>query len=293
MDCLSLLETSCGNKSLHFANATQLFTFNQMYGLPFWSTAINLQHSIFAKREFEKTMYMLTNIYHSSKTQWQLFAEEGDLHLCESSAEYLLEPWLLIQLPWHPAVYYQWLLAVMAEIFKAKKELAELYMWLVPKKLISVISKLLSLVETLHCRIICGFHLINWLSNCEDSGSGFETNLETVECILNMILLPSLPTIEFLVDDKFNIMVRALKRMAWPSESKSTAAEEADCEAYSFRVQEVEAVLPLFRTELIESGAINMFGEISSLQAIKKDLAGLPWKIAFVRVENDKDVVSP
>jgi len=292
MDCLSLLETSSGNKSLHFANATQLFTFNQIYGLPFWSTAIKLQHSVFAKKEFENTMYLLTSTYHASKTQLQIFSQEGNLHLCKSAAEFLLEPWLLMQVPWNPAVYYQWLIAALAEVLRAKQQLVEFHTWLVGENLFSAVAKLLTQVETLHRRIILGFDLINWLSNSHVVSSGFDINCQAVECILNMVVLPSLPVIEFLLDDKFNIMVRALKRMAWPTEIQSTAAEEAGCKVYSFRVNKVEALLPVFRTELIESGETHMFGKIRSFQIIKKELADLPCEIAFAQVSTDKDWVS-
>jgi hypothetical protein len=242
MDCLSLLETSSVNKSLHFANATQFFTFNHIYGLHFWHTVMNLQNSIFAEKNIQNTMYMLPTIYHSSNTQQQLFANEGDLHLSETSAEFLLEPWLLIQLPWHPAVYYQWLIAALAEVLKAQKELVEFYWWPVPKKLFAAVGKLLSQVETLYRRILTGFRLINWLSSGEDSGNGFETNCQTVECILNMIVLPSLPVIEFLVSNKFNIVVRALKRLAWLSRGK----EEEDCQVISFVVNEVQGAIENF-----------------------------------------------
>jgi len=130
------------------------------------------------------------------------------------------------------------------------------------------------------------------LSNSHVVSSGFDINCQAVECILNMVVLPSLPVIEFLLDDKFNIMVRALKRMAWPTEIQSTAAEEAGCKVYSFRVNKVEALLPVFRTELIESGETHMFGKIRSFQIIKKELADLPCEIAFAQVSTDKDWVS-
>jgi hypothetical protein len=227
MDCLALIETSSGNKNLHFANATQFFTFTQIYGLQFWDQIIELQQSIVAKREFGNTMFLLTTIYHSSNTQKQLFADKEDLHLSESSAEFLLEPWLLIQLPWHPPVYYQWLIAALSEVLKAKEQLIEFYWWPIPKKLFFNVRILLSSIDTLHHRIICGFRLINWLTNSnEESGPGYDTNLQTVECILNMIILPSLSTIEFMTGEKFDIVVRALKRMAWTSEGGSSDQEE-------------------------------------------------------------------
>lgn len=206
MDCLSLFEHSSGNKSLHTANAVQLFTYNQIYGLHFWSEAALLQHDSQFK-DINNAFYLMTNIYHSHSTQWQLFAEQGDVHLCESSAEFLLEPWLLMQVAWHPAVYYQWLVAALAEVLKAKQQLAEFNWWPVPRDLFSVVGKLLSQVETLHRRLFQGFRLINWLSNeyeDEDSGSGFETNCHSVLRIINLVILPSLPAIAFLVGDNFN-----------------------------------------------------------------------------------------
>jgi hypothetical protein len=292
MDCLSLLENSCGDKNLHFANATQLFTFNQIYSLPFWSTVIKMQHSVFVKKEFENRMYLFTNFYHSFETQRQLFCDEGDLHLCQSSAEFLLEPWLLMQLPWHPAVYYQWLIATLAEVLKAKKELVEFCWWPVAEKMFSVVRTLLTQVETLHRRIILGFDLIDWLTNYDqDPNSGYETNLHTVECILNMIVLPSLPAIEFLVGEKFNIMVRALKRMAWPSQGELTLEEELVA-TYCYSL-ETDFFFPAFCLSTDDLGnATHLFGEIGSLQDIKDQLDELTCHIEFVPTEILYDVVS-
>jgi len=232
-------------------------------------------------------MYLLTTKYHSSNTQIELFADKGDLHLCESSAEFLLEPWLLMQVPWHPAVYYQWLSAALAEVLKAKKQVCDFYWLPVPEKLFPVIARLLSMVETLHHRIISGFRLINWLTNLnEDFGSGYETNCHAVRCILDLVVLPSLSTIEFFVGDKFNVVVLALKRMACPSEGASTVEEEFF--AFSgFTEDTAVGMLPALTLITDDLGnATHMFGKIGSLQDIKDELALLPIKIRFFPIED-------
>lgn len=292
MDCLSLLEYSGGVKSLHIPNATQLFTFNQIYGLHFWSE-IALLHC-YAREDFKKTVDLLTAIYHSNNTQRQLFADEGDLHLCESPAEFLLEPWLLMQVPWHPAVYNQWLAAALAEVLMAKKQLVEFYWWPVPRKLCSVISTLLSQMETLHRRLISGFGLINWLSNLNGkSGHGFETNHDTMLVVLNQVILPSVPIIEFLVGDKFEIVAKALKRMAWPSEGNLTAEEELIAICCSDKISDL---LPMYSLNFHQLGCpVFMFGKLESLegfQEVKDELAMLPCKIDFVPIKSAYEKVS-
>jgi hypothetical protein len=210
MDCLSLLKHSSGDKCLHFANATQLFTFNQLYSLQYWFF-VNHMHGG-SKLEFKGTVFLLTSVYHSFNTQKRLFTDKGDLHQCESAEEFLLEPWLLMQIPWHPALYNQWLAAALAEVLTAKKELVEFYRWPIPTKLTLAVSMLLSQVETLHRRLLVGIGLINWLTN---SGAGFEPNLFTAKFVLKHVLFASLPTIEFFVSKKFYHVAQALKRMAW------------------------------------------------------------------------------
>jgi hypothetical protein len=287
MDCLSLLENSSGNKSLHFANATQFFTFSQIYGLAFWSQLSVLLASI-NKREYQDATYMLTSYHHSGNNLRRLFANKEDLHLCQSAAEWLLEPWLVMQLPWHPAVYYQWLIAALAEVLKAKLQLVEFYSWPVPNELIPVLVRLLSPIETLHYRIISGFRLINWLSSSKkESKSITEINCQTVQCILNLIILPSLPIIKFLLGDQFNTVVRSLKRMIWPCEGVPTATAKEEYAAVCFSTARIDKYqLPVFYLSIDESGiATRMFGTIDSLQVIKDELAQMPCKVFFVPIE--------
>jgi hypothetical protein len=227
--------------------------------------------------------YLPNYIYHKSTTQKQLFAHKEDLHLCQSAAEFLLEPWLLMQLPWHPAVYYQWLTAALAEVLKARKQLAEFYWWPVPKRLTSAVNKMLLLLESLHHRLNCGFRLINWLANFnKDSDSGHEINCQTVECILNLVILPSLPTIEFLVGDQFSILARVLKRMAWPVGGNSTEENEL-VGKYAERTS--GDMLPLFEIECAEDKITELFGKIGSFAELKDELAILPRNITYYTME--------
>jgi hypothetical protein len=280
MDCLLLLEhSSDGNKNLHIANATQLFLFTQMYNHYYWSQ-VALTQKLY-ETQLEPQVNLKNSIYHSSTTQKQLFADKGDLHLCESSAEFLLEPWLVMQVPWHPAVYYQWLSAALAEVFKAEKVICEFYWWPVPHRLTSTVSKLMLLVEKLHARLNCGFRLINWLIN-ENSvvDCGHEINCRTVKCILNLVVLPSLPTIEFLVGNKFNIVVRALKRIAWPS--KGALKEEENHQVATYTGRKDDGLQPMFNIQYKGRKISHFFGEAGSFDSILDELARLPSSMSYV-----------
>jgi hypothetical protein len=288
MDCLSLLKHSPGDKCLHFANATQLFTFNQLYSLHYWYL-LNFVHGG-AKLEFKATVYLLTSKYHSPDTQHRLFADHGDLHQCDSPEEFLLEPWLLMQVPWHPALFNQWLAAALAEVLKAKKELVEFYRWPVPNKLYTAIEMLLSKVETLHRRLLIGAGLINWWTS---SGSGFEINLETSKCVLNRVVLPSLPTIEFLVSKKFYNVTRALKRMAWLCDGKLTNKGEdvvANCCCDS--INKFQTMYGLRHFEMDKAVDIFGFKTDDSLQNLLKQFDVLPSKIEFRPMQSCYDEVS-
>lgn len=284
MDCLSLLEYSGGVKSLHIANATQYFTFSQIYGLHFWKEVALLHYT----DDYKTTVNLLTAVYHSHSTQQQLFADKGDLHLCEYPAEFLLEPWLLMQVPWHPPVYNQWLAAALGEVLKAKKELVEFYWWPIPRRLLTVVGLLLSQVETLHRRLISGIRLINWMCNSNgESGHGFETNCDMSFFILSHVILPSLPAIEFLVGTRFKIVARSIKRMAWPSEGGLNTEEDITAKDIQFDTEK----LHIYSYNFYEDGAaLHMFGKTESLQEVKDELAKLPYTIGFVLLEYDDEV---
>jgi len=287
MDCLSLLQHSSGDKCLHFANATQLFTFNQLYSLHYWYL-LNFVHGG-AKLEFKATVYLLTSVYHSRDTQHQLFRDQGDLHQCESAEEFLLEPWLLMQLPWHPALFNQWLAAALAEVLKAKKELVEFYRWPVPKKLHSAVEKLLSQAETLHRRLLIGAGLINWWTN---SGSGFEINLETSKCVLNRVVLPALPIVEFLVTKKFYNVTRALKRMAWLPSGRVAKGEDDVANCSSESINKFQTMYGLRHFEMDKAVDIFGFRTDDSLANFLKQFDSLPSKIDFLPMQSGYDRVS-
>jgi hypothetical protein len=159
--------------------------------------------------------------------------------------------------------------------------------------LLAIVKKLLSLVEKLICRMLSGLDLINCLTNSnQEPDSGFDINCQTAECILNMIVLPYLPTIEFLLGDQFNIMVRALKRLAWPSEGGLTTEEDGYAFVFKSFLEAESTERRMLRSAFLEMPSVQLFGKIRSLQVIKEELAQLPCKIASDEFKLSKNMVS-
>ena len=65
-----------------------------------------------------------------------------DEDLCKSAKDFLLEPCILIQLPWTPILLHQWLVAALAEVLLFEKSSVELRHWPIPKLFHSCASEL-------------------------------------------------------------------------------------------------------------------------------------------------------
>ncbi|CAB3375719.1 Hypothetical predicted protein [Cloeon dipterum] len=51
----------------------------------------------------------------------------GSLPHCQSALEFLIDLWVVVQLPFQPALFHQWLVAFAVEVFKISMELSEVY----------------------------------------------------------------------------------------------------------------------------------------------------------------------
>jgi len=71
---------------------------------------------------------------------WPDLCLQESLEDCQTAAEFLLEPWILVQLPFQPLLFYQWSVALLAEALTFQKELCEIFY--VPKILTSAVSTL-------------------------------------------------------------------------------------------------------------------------------------------------------
>jgi hypothetical protein len=114
MDCLALLKQCSDITSPTLVNATQHFIATQLFGPHYFQSLVQTPEAIGRLQTYLPVLLSNLNAFKQK-------SEEIDGHLSKSAAEFLLDPWLLIQLPWNAALLNQWLMAALAEVFKFKK----------------------------------------------------------------------------------------------------------------------------------------------------------------------------
>jgi hypothetical protein len=132
--------------------------------------------------------------------------------LCESAAEFILDPWVLIQLPWHPVMFHQWLAAVLAETLKFEKEIAEFYHWPVADLMMPTLENLAKIREALRTALNCG--LVNLFSLYSISPS-FDGAEQVVPLILDETVLPVIPYLRFILSKGASRLIMSLKKILW------------------------------------------------------------------------------
>ena len=135
------------------------------------------------------------------------------LEQCKTSAEFLLDPWVLMQLPWHPALLMQWTAGVLTEICSLLLELTELYRWHLPLNTARVVRKLFKMVAAQMPEM--AFDAIYHMQ------MHFYTNSQNPICertagfFLHKVTHKLLPLLEFITSGKARDVVRALKRLSF------------------------------------------------------------------------------
>jgi hypothetical protein len=72
-----------------------------------------------------------------------------DVEQCESAEEFLLEPWVLLQLPFEPTILHQWAVALMAEALRFQKKIIDFIAMAYPEHLKTVVDKLIAIASLL------------------------------------------------------------------------------------------------------------------------------------------------
>jgi hypothetical protein len=138
---------------------------------------------------------------------------KDELEQCQTSAEFLLDPWVLMQLPWNPVLLMQWTAGVLTEYYSLRFEMVELLRWFLPLRPSRVVRKLFSLLSQMPLYLLKALHHMEM---------HFKTRskmfiLERAGSFLNMLTHELLPLLEFVVLGKARDIARALKRMSFGS----------------------------------------------------------------------------
>jgi len=155
----------------------------------------------------------------------KIMSFQDGLEQCESAAEFILEPWVLVQLPFQPLLLHQWLVAVLAETLKFKTEMVEFKHMAVPNgNLNTAVSDISFLIYNLEGAVTAGFLLLDltvkrlYAENPYD-GSNDKQYLATTFDIFKIKLINALPALEFVLVGKARDIVRALKRMSMTAQN--------------------------------------------------------------------------
>ncbi|XP_065351675.1 uncharacterized protein LOC135947047 [Cloeon dipterum] len=136
-----------------FAHAAQFILHSEVHEVGFWKAVDSIQA---AKQNFPTNSGFL-----DEQTKLEVFNKR--LEECRHVNEYLFEPKILLQLPYFPAVFHQWLCAFTVQWFQLKKKFDFLYLKLHPTSCIPAIVELTKFVHNTERFISCGFSILGLL----------------------------------------------------------------------------------------------------------------------------------
>jgi hypothetical protein len=168
-----------------------------MFGVDFWS---NLQKNLNSTNKENKHFRQAPLLF----VKEALFDEKSEIF------DFLSNPWVLIQCPWHPVVFHQWLVAALAETIEFDTVFSTLRHLPVPKNLHPIVLRLASIKNKAMILIRCGFKLLSLQIKSKNT-----VDFDIVKCILDKVVLPFRPIIRFLEDGSAHAIIVNLEKMLW------------------------------------------------------------------------------
>lgn len=134
---------------------------------------------------------------------------------CRSAEEFLLEPWLLLQLPFQPSLLHQWAVALLAETLKFQKETMTIFVIGVPFDLWQEMRLLKKLLKKL---MDSSMTLLSIFANFSKGGQeNICKRVRRVRKRLLRTLAEVTPIVEFILSDKCRNLISGIKRVSWGS----------------------------------------------------------------------------
>jgi hypothetical protein len=129
-----------------------------------------------------------------------------------TAAEYFLDPWVLIQMPFQLALLNQWAVALLAEAMLFQKKISPIFSYGIPKKLTKLAENLRTILDTMKNFAIFLLHLYRSIS--ED---GLEKNFH---CALQLQfdefssqLTKVMPILEFVTSAEASSVIGAIENI--------------------------------------------------------------------------------
>jgi hypothetical protein len=134
---------------------------------------------------------------------------ESDSKLYKNAAEFLLEPWVLLQIPFQPAMLHQWAVALLAESMIFQQKISPIYCFGFSHKF-NFITEHLRLM-LLAMRDCANFFLKLYVTMCvEGQRNNFHSALQPNFELFSNHLTAVFPIIEFATSDEANSMIRSI-----------------------------------------------------------------------------------
>jgi len=153
-----------------------------------------------------------------------------DVEQCESAAEFLLEPWVLLQLPFEPTILHQWTVALMAEALRFQKKITDFTTMAYPEHLKTVVDKLIAIASLLLNGANKFLSFIAKLVNVKkDSINRMHATASLYWNDFQEILPQVVVALKFVLSEECGAVISALKRMAWNENAdERTGSSEMD-----------------------------------------------------------------
>lgn len=182
-----------------------------------------------------------------------------ELKTIGSIEEFLLSPWVLLQVPFRPAVQHQWTLALLAETLKFQMEISDLVVIQTPTTLHPALNILKNMSNAMYtCAQNFILVYLTWL------GSKWRYPPDKT---LISDLSKLLPTVKFVLSAECRLVIKALKHLAW---SDQGIGECRSLLGWQEQIRPFD-VMHIYSQDCWENENLSMFG-------YHRKVDGLSWQ---------------
>lgn len=141
------------------------------------------------------------------------FFQRNSIEECQTAEEFLLEPWVLMQLPFQPTLLHQWAVALLAEALKLRNQITDFFVIAYPQKLARAVEKLAKISSDLMSG--ANSFLSYYFKFCNNAA----LNIQAIILLFWDDFLEVFPTVyaalTFALSEECTNVVLELKQMAW------------------------------------------------------------------------------
>ncbi|XP_065341631.1 uncharacterized protein LOC135940603 [Cloeon dipterum] len=198
--CMKSMELSKDNSFVNLQAALHFFLANNAHSAKLYKVLMSRPNDLL----------LSPNILVYLKTT-RKFMTPG-FELCTKPRDFILDPWILVQLPFQPSILQQWVAAVYVEYLKLREQMAFFTVVTFPPSLREIIE-VLFLLQSLFMKTIKEvFHVLD--INCKTSNME-EATSATIEMMKGSGMKLLISILQFAMSLECTNIIDSLKRMAW------------------------------------------------------------------------------